>query len=103
MLTVDEYVARLTAAQRAAFERVYKAVKAVVPDADVSIGYGMPVFKYGAKPLIYFGAFKKHMTIFPGTIRFTENDPPAEDQIKEIVLDRLIDITGRDPRPERRT
>ena len=93
MLTVEEYVEQLTPAQREQFERVRKAVHEVVPDVDESITYGMPTFKLNGRQLIYFGAFKKHMTIFPGTIKFTEKDPLPDDRLKEIVLDRLIEIS----------
>ena len=69
------------------------AVHQVAPGSVESISYGMPTFKYQGKQLVYFGAFKKHMTIFPGTIKFTEKDPIPDDRLKEIVLDRLIEIS----------
>jgi uncharacterized protein YdhG (YjbR/CyaY superfamily) len=93
MLTIEEYLALLTPGQLAQFERVRRAVRDVVPDADLSISYGMPTFKLKGQRLIYFGAFKKHMTIFPGTIKFTEKAPLSDDRLREIVLDRLIEIS----------
>ena len=93
MLTIAEYLAQLTPAQRTEFGRIRAAVREIAPEAVESISYGMPTYKLKGKPLVYFGAFKKHMTIFPGTIKFTEKDPLPDDRLKEIVLDRLIEIS----------
>lgn len=73
------------------------------------ISYGIPTFKHKGKPLIYFGAFKDHMSIFPasdetikaigeelgkfrtskGTLQFTEDRPIPEVIIKQIIKYRL--------------
>ena len=83
MTTVEEYVAALTPGQREQFERIGRIVRSVVPDAHETISYGIPTFKYRGKYLIYFGAFKGHMSVYPtvgavaategtrGTFRFT--------------------------------
>jgi uncharacterized protein YdhG (YjbR/CyaY superfamily) len=102
--TVDEYVQALTPGQREQFERVRRIVKRLVPDAEETISYGIPTFKHRGNYLIYFAAFKNHMSVYPtvgaieatkgtkGTFRFTENDPVPEDVVVKIVSHRMSEI-----------
>ena len=94
MPSVDEYLARLTPEQREQFERVRRIVLDVVPEAAEKISYGMPTFTYRGKYLVYFGAFKHHMTIFPGTVKFTVEDPIPEPTLRAMVERRLAELTG---------
>ena len=96
MATVEEYLARLTPEQREQYERVRRIVRSVVPDAGEKISYGMPTFTYGDKYLVYFGAYQHHMSIFPGTVKFTAADPIPEPTLIEMVRRRLAVLT-RDP------
>jgi len=107
MATVDEYVAALTPGQREQFERVRRIVRGLVPDAEETISYRIPTFKHRGKYLIYFAAFKDHMSVYPtvgaveaaqgtkGTFRFTEDDPVPQDVVEAIVKHRLEVIEGR--------
>lgn len=111
MKEVNEYLSKVPPAQRAELERIRKIVKRLVPDAEESISYMMPAFKYKKKPLVYYAAFKDHMSLFPtsgptetlkaklaaykvskGTIQFTLDKPLPEPLIKEIVRARLQEI-----------
>ncbi len=110
MSEVDDYLkTKASSTQSAEFEKIRKIVKGLVPDADEVISYGIPTFKYKGKYLLYFGAFKTHMSLFPGaplklkeklkgfklakgTIQFTEDKPVPEDIIKEMVRTRLQEI-----------
>lgn len=89
MTVVDEYLKSVTPGQKQALERVRGIVKQMVPDVEEAISYGMPTFKYKGKYVVYFAAFKKHMSLFPGTLKFTEDKPLPEDVIREVVKDRL--------------
>lgn len=111
---IDEYLENVaTPTQRVALERIRKITKQLAPDAQESISYGVPTLKYKNKYLIYFGAFKNHMSVFPGsaltaklqeklsgfkqhkgTIQFTEDTPLPEAIIKQIVTDRLRTINS---------
>ena len=115
MSDVDEYLKTATESQKAFFKKFKEIVKQVVPDAEESISYGIPTFKYKKKPLIYWGAFSTHMSIFPasdsmvlelgealgkfrvskGTLRFTEAKPIPESLLKEIVKHRLKIISEK--------
>lgn len=111
MLTVDEYLTQASPSQRAELERIRAFVKQLVPDAEETISYGLPALKYKGKPLVYFGAFKNHMSLFPtagptetlkdklsgyfvskGTIQFTEDNPLPDSLLEEIILERLDTI-----------
>ena len=111
MSTVKDYLSNITPPQRDEYERLRSIVNQVAPSAEESISYGMPTFKVNNKPLIYFGAFKNHMSLFPtpgptekfkdklstykvskGTIQFTFDNPLPDTLIKEILTSRLEDI-----------
>lgn len=112
MPTIDDYLHTLSQPQRDEFERLRRIVKSIAPDAEEMISYGMPTFKHGGKPLIYFGGFKHHMSLFPtpgpteilkdklkdykvskGTIQFTLTHPLPESLIREIIQLRLAEIS----------
>jgi uncharacterized protein YdhG (YjbR/CyaY superfamily) len=110
METIDSYFKTIQPAQKAALERIRKIIKQTVPEAEETISYGMPAFKYRGKRLIYFAAYKKHMSLFgglgsmekklgsfklshKGTLQFTEDNPVPEAVIKEIILNRLAEIS----------
>lgn len=111
MNDVNEYLANVPEAKRVELERIRSIVKELVPDAEESISYAMPTFKYGGRPLVYYAAFKDHLSIFPagatseafakelrgfkqskGTIQFTETNPLSDELIKKIVRFRLDKI-----------
>jgi uncharacterized protein YdhG (YjbR/CyaY superfamily) len=110
--TVDSYLTRITPTQKAEYERIRQIVKQAVPEATEYLGYGVPAFKFKGKPLLYFGAFQRHMSLYPasdemiavvgngldklrtskGTLRFTEDNPIPEPVLREIVAYRLATI-----------
>lgn len=112
MSTIDEYLKNVTPSQKAEFERIRKIVYELVPDAEEVISYGIPTFKYKGKYVFYFGAFKNHMSVFPGsalagsvkeklegykiakgTIQYTEDKLLPETIIKELIVNRLATIS----------
>lgn len=113
MEDVNAFLAKVPVAERAELERIRKLVKKLVPDAVESISYAMPAFKYKAKPLVYYSAFKDHLSLFPtsgptdilaaklegfkvskGTIQFTLDKPLPEELLGDIVLTRKAQIDG---------
>ncbi|HET8568128.1 MAG TPA: DUF1801 domain-containing protein [Candidatus Limnocylindria bacterium] len=108
--TIDEYLARLPPDQRAALTKVRKTIRAAAPDAVESISYGVPTYKLGGKPLLYFGAGKAHCSIYAvdvdmpelerfdrskGTVRFTPDDPVPASVVTKIVKRRMKAVAGR--------
>ena len=47
-------------------EDVRRLVLELVPEAELSISYGIPTFKPKGRNLVHFGAFKDHWSFFPG-------------------------------------
>jgi len=107
MIVIDEYLQKQASpAQRAEYERIRKIVKQLGPDAEETISYGIPTFKYKGKYILYFAAFKTHMSVYPttatktvaatkgtrGTYQYTKENPVPESIIKDIVTGRLKSI-----------
>jgi len=103
---LSEYLEGLPVDRRAAVERVYARARALVPEAEDGVGYGMPALRYRGKPLLSVMSAKGHIGLYPfsppaldtvrdelgdfslakGTVRFTADHP-----IPDALLDRLID------------
>ncbi|MBI1339603.1 hypothetical protein GC169_05240 [bacterium] len=73
---VDAYVARAPEPARVILSRVRDLARLVAPDAEEVISYQMPALK-GAGMLVYFGAFKRHIGMFPPI----EGDPALEAEL----------------------
>ena len=113
--SVDAYLADLPDDSRTTLERIRRAVAAAAPNAEESMGYGMPGFYQGGHPLVYFAAFKNHCSFFPastavmetfadelqrydlekGTIRFPIGKPLPATLVKKIVKARLRENAAR--------
>jgi len=61
---VDKYVAACAPAARRPLKTIRAIVRAVAPDAEEIISYGIPAFRRGGI-LIYFAAFKSHIGLYP--------------------------------------
>jgi uncharacterized protein YdhG (YjbR/CyaY superfamily) len=113
--SVDAYLADLPDDSRETLERIRRAVAAAAPDAEESMGYGMPGFYLDGHPLVYFAAFKNHCSLFPastevmetfadelarydlekGTIRFPIGKPPPATLVRKIVKARIRENEAR--------
>ena len=107
--TVDEYLAALPEAPRAALEELREAIRAAAPQATEAITYNMPTFKLDGRFLVSYAAFKNHCSLFPwndamvdefgdelepylsgkGTLRFTAEAPMPAALVKKIVKERI--------------
>lgn len=107
--TFDEYLAALPAAQRAALEKVRKAVRAAAPKAEEYLGYGLAAFRLNGKPLVALGATARHCAFYPmsgstvaaheelladyetskGTIRFAADKPLPAALVRTLVKARI--------------
>jgi uncharacterized protein YdhG (YjbR/CyaY superfamily) len=107
---IDSYLAELPNDQRVALQKLRKTIKTAAPEAAESISYGIPTFKYKGRPLIYFGAAKKHVAIYgginidaykeelkhydtsKGTIRFAPDKPLPSSLVKKLVKAQMKEI-----------
>jgi len=113
--TIDEYLSGVTADQRAALEKVRKAVRAAAPKAEEGISYGLAAFRLDGKPLVAFGASASHCAFYPmssttvaahaddlagyetskGTIRFPADRPLPAALVRKLVKARIAENAGR--------
>ncbi|MGH8946457.1 MAG: iron chaperone, partial [Acidimicrobiia bacterium] len=61
---VEEFLAAVPNEARATLEKLRQTIKATVPNATETIGYGIPTFKHQGRPLVGFGATKKHCALY---------------------------------------
>lgn len=66
--TIDEYLAVLSNDQRAALERLRRAIRAAAPRAEECISYELPAFRLDGKLLVCFGAAANHCAFYPGAV-----------------------------------
>jgi uncharacterized protein YdhG (YjbR/CyaY superfamily) len=110
--TIDEYLAQLSDDQRAALERLRRAIRAIVPRAEECISYQLPAFRLDGKVLVWFGAGAKHCAFYPGglvpeferelkdydtskgTIRFQPDEPLPAALVKKLVKARLARVAA---------
>ena len=98
MTVVDDYLEAVEEPQKSELERIRRIIKQLVPDAEEVITYGMPGFKYKKKYLISFGAFKNHMSVFPGA---TPVDTLASQLAGYKLSKGTIQVTLEKPLPSK--
>jgi uncharacterized protein YdhG (YjbR/CyaY superfamily) len=118
--TVAEYLASLRPDQRAALEKVRRAVRAAAPGAEEGWSYGLPAFRLGGQPIAAFAAHAEHCSYYPmsgkvvaalrdalacyetskGAIRFRPGSVPPAALIRKLVKARIAEL-GPAPGPGR--
>lgn len=109
---IDAFLAGLPADARSALEGLRRAIAAAAPDAVEGIGYGVPAFRYRGRPLVSFGAGKRHCSFYvqspavidahraelegydcsKGTIRFAPAEPLPADLVARLVEARMAEV-----------
>lgn len=112
---VNAYLAALPADNRAALQKLRRAIGAAAPAADEGFSYGLPAFRLGGRPLVCYGAAAKHCSFFPmspavvkahaadlkrwetskGTIRFAPDRPLPAALVRRIVRARIAELDGK--------
>lgn len=103
--TVDDYIDYYSGETKSRLEALRRTIKKAAPKADEAISYNMPGYKQDGV-LIYFSAFKKHISLFPrpsafkkelekykggkGTIQIPNEEPLPLKLITEIVKFQII-------------
>ncbi len=106
---IDAYLNAVPKEMRDVLEQLRNTIKAAAPNAEETISYQMPAFKYHGV-LVYFAAFKNHCSLFPAsksimklfknelepfdiskgaTIHFTAENPLPGGLIRKIVKARI--------------
>ena len=110
--TIDEYLATVPPGQRAALEKLRKAIKAAAPKAEECITYGIAAFKLDGKGIAGFSASAKHCSYFPmsgqttttlkaelkdyksskGGVQFQPDKPLPAALVKRLIKARIAEI-----------
>jgi uncharacterized protein YdhG (YjbR/CyaY superfamily) len=113
--TIDEYLAGVSKEQRAALEKLRKAIHAAAPKAEEGISYGLAAFRLNGKPIAGFGAASSHCSYFPmsgkivdalkqdlkgydtskGAIRFQPDKPLPSALVRKLVKARIAETAAR--------
>ena len=102
--TVDEYVASFPQDVQDILTEIRRRIHEVVPAAEETISYRIPAITLGGKQLIYFAAWKQHISVYPvpaadpafaqelapylaskGTLRFPLSRPVPYDLIGQVA------------------
>ena len=109
--TINEYLAALQAEDRAALQKVRRAVRAAAPKAKECIAYGMPAFRLDGELIAGFRAAAEHCSYHPmsgvtvatlraelarydtsrGTIRFSPRRGLPAALVRKLVKARMAE------------
>ena len=107
-MTIDDYIASKPPEVQPILEAVRQTLRKAVPNGDEAISYGIPTLKLDGKYVVYFAAWKVHLSIYPipdadkalekelapyraakGTLKFPFSEPIPYDLIERVAL-RLL-------------
>ena len=127
--TVDDYIRDSPTEVRELLKALRRVIREAAPDAKESISYHMPTYKVGKKPLVYFAAYQRHVSVYPttersvaplpalapyrsgrGTLKFPLDRPVPLALVKQFVrlrlkeeLARASEVSGRSRKLPSRT
>ena len=102
--TIDEYVDSCPPGVQSILEKIRGIVRGNFPGAKETVSYQIPAFSLNGKCLVFVGAWKDHIAMYPiphgseafqkelspdiegkGTVRFSLDKPIPYDLIEKIV------------------
>ena len=112
---IDARLAALPEPQRAALQALRETIARTAPQAEQTISYAMPAFRYRGRALVSYDGFKSHCSFFPmgseiierhkdefaafattkGTLHFTSEKPIPKKLVELIVRERMTYIDAR--------
>jgi uncharacterized protein YdhG (YjbR/CyaY superfamily) len=106
------YFAALPPPVRKRVKEIRDIVRAIAPDAIEVFSYGIPGFTLNGKPLVWYAAFKHHISLYPmtasirkahaaalkgykmstGTVQFPLDEPLPTALVRRLVKARLAEL-----------
>ncbi|MEX2006796.1 MAG: DUF1801 domain-containing protein [Candidatus Saccharimonadales bacterium] len=111
---VDDYIAAYPPATAKLLNEIRQIIRSAAPEGTEKISYGIPAYSLNRR-LIYFGAFKNHISLFPasstaieafkkdlagyqtsrGTVRLPLDQPLPTKLIRRIVEFRVKELAEK--------
>jgi uncharacterized protein YdhG (YjbR/CyaY superfamily) len=109
---VQAYMAATPPAARRELKKIREAILAAAPGAEEHFSYRMPGFRLNGKTLIWYAAWKNHVSVYPmtdgirkrfaselegykmskGTVQFPLTEPIPLALIKKLVKGRAAEL-----------
>ena len=118
---IDEYIAGFPDDVQKILKKIRSTIRKAAPGAKETISYAIPTFTLNGRYLIYFAAFKKHVSIYPaprgseefkkelsayqggkGTVQFPLDEPIPFDLITRIVKFKVKETLEKAKASEKR-
>ena len=64
---VRRYISGQPPAHRSALRKIRATIRATAPRAVEHFSYGIPGFRLNDRPLVWYAAFKRHVSLYPVT------------------------------------
>jgi uncharacterized protein YdhG (YjbR/CyaY superfamily) len=106
--SIDDYIASFPDEVQARLQKIRQAILEMAPEAQETISYQIPAFNFMGRQLIYFAAYKNHISLYPaprgneafkealsiyqggkGTVQFPHDQPLPFDLVRRIVEFRM--------------
>jgi uncharacterized protein YdhG (YjbR/CyaY superfamily) len=63
--TIDEYIQAQPAEVQESLQKLRQVIAKAAPEASETISYNLPTFKQNDKYVVYFSAWKDHISLYP--------------------------------------